>query len=60
MVIVITSHPILIDSPAENDYDEVHIVPIYSRREHDLSKDCWCHPDPDPECHDMFIHNVEQ
>jgi hypothetical protein len=60
MVIVITSPSKPLDIAYElDDPDEVHIVPLQGR-EHELNPACWCHPDPDHECPQLYVHNLEQ
>jgi hypothetical protein len=41
------------------DAEEVHVVPLVGR-EHELSAECWCHPEPDPEFPNLLVHNLEQ
>jgi hypothetical protein len=36
---------------------EVHIVPKYDERVH-FFVGCWCHPTPDDDEDDMFIHHA--
>jgi hypothetical protein len=42
-----------------DDPDEVHVVPLLGK-EHELSPSCWCHPDPDPDLPNLFVHTIEQ
>lgn len=35
---------------------DYHVMPIGDLREHETSRDCWCHPVEDEEHEDVFIH----
>jgi hypothetical protein len=35
-----------------------HVYPLFGR-EHQMSPDCWCHPEPDEEQPNMLVHNVD-
>lgn len=37
--------------------DVWHILPIDDLRDHEPSKDCWCHPTLDDETEEFYIHH---
>jgi len=46
------------DRVAEVDAaDIVHLLPKFGKV-HEMSSECWCHPDPSLTCDDVFVHNV--
>jgi hypothetical protein len=36
--------------------ERIHVVPLGDLREHIESTDCWCRPQQDAECGDVFVH----
>jgi len=36
----------------------VHVYPLFGR-EHEMSVECWCHPDQHPEEPTLYVHHVE-
>lgn len=42
-----------------DDDGSVHIAPPFGR-EHDLDRDCWCHPEMSLASGQIVVHNVEQ
>lgn len=41
--------------PSEDDLNS-HVVPEFGP-EHELSKDCWCYPEPDPDEPRVLVHH---
>lgn len=37
--------------------NEIHVVPSNDLREHDTSRNCWCHPTADQEEPGIWLHN---
>lgn len=37
--------------------DHIHVIPTGDLREHDTSKDCWCHPTPADDELDVIVHH---
>jgi hypothetical protein len=35
-----------------------HVYPTFGR-EHEMTPECWCHPEPDDEQPNLLIHNVD-
>ena len=34
-----------------------HVIPLDDLREHDCNPDCWCHPTPDDEDPQVWVHH---
>ena len=34
----------------------IHVIPLNDLREHESNRECWCHPRPDDEEHDVIVH----
>lgn len=35
----------------------IHVLPEHDSIKHTTLSPCWCHPRPDPECDNNWIHN---
>lgn len=49
----------LADKDDDDELENWHVYPLFGR-EHEMSVNCWCHPEADHASPTVFVHNPKQ